>query len=127
MMPSVALCAEPRWNPETRNLVGATGFEPATPCAQGKMHEAIGGSARPLPLFLLGNFTILGNTRTLRAAPVCHPFVTRLADCNYDNGRSAGVATLCGSERSVGNVIGRVAERLDSSRECWPGLSVEEK
>jgi hypothetical protein len=27
---------EPRWNPETRKLVGATGFEPATPCAQGR-------------------------------------------------------------------------------------------
>jgi hypothetical protein len=28
--------AEPRWNPGTRKVVGATGFEPATPCAQGR-------------------------------------------------------------------------------------------
>ena len=27
---------EPRWNPGTRKVVGATGFEPATPCAQGR-------------------------------------------------------------------------------------------
>ena len=27
---------EPRWNPGTRKVVGATGFEPAAPCAQGK-------------------------------------------------------------------------------------------
>ena len=27
---------EPRWNPGTRKVVGATGFEPATPCAEGR-------------------------------------------------------------------------------------------
>src|SRR5215475_5442766 len=27
---------EPRWNPGSRKVVGATGFEPATPCAQGR-------------------------------------------------------------------------------------------
>ena len=34
-----APCVEPRWNPGTRKVVGATGFEPATPCAQGKLGE----------------------------------------------------------------------------------------
>jgi hypothetical protein len=28
--------AAPRWHPGTRKVVGATGFEPATPCAQGR-------------------------------------------------------------------------------------------
>jgi hypothetical protein len=27
---------EPRWNPGTRKVVGARGFEPPTPCAQGR-------------------------------------------------------------------------------------------
>jgi hypothetical protein len=32
----IARQVEPRWNPGTRKVVGATGFEPATPCAQGR-------------------------------------------------------------------------------------------
>src|SRR6516165_9032820 len=37
-------CAlEPRWNPGTRKVVGAAGFEPATPCAPGSP-AAFGGS-----------------------------------------------------------------------------------
>ena len=30
----IARQVEPQWNPGTRKVVGATGFEPATPCAQ---------------------------------------------------------------------------------------------
>jgi hypothetical protein len=32
----IARQVEPRWNPGTQKVVGATGFEPATPCAQGR-------------------------------------------------------------------------------------------
>jgi len=31
----------PQWNPGTRKVVGAAGFEPAAPCAQGKPERAI--------------------------------------------------------------------------------------
>ena len=60
-------------------MVGATGFEPATPCAQDGKEEATRGSARPLPRFFLINSITWGNTRTHRAATACHPFVTRLS------------------------------------------------
>ena len=36
----MVLGLEPRWNPGTRKVVGAAGFEPATPCAQGKLGVA---------------------------------------------------------------------------------------
>src|SRR5262245_25087193 len=36
----IARQVEPRWNPGTLKMVGAAGFEPATPCAQGKPRRA---------------------------------------------------------------------------------------
>jgi hypothetical protein len=30
----IARQVEPRWNSGTRKVIGATGFQPATPCAQ---------------------------------------------------------------------------------------------
>ena len=37
MVPGVVPRVLPRCYPGTRKVVGATGFEPATPCAQGKL------------------------------------------------------------------------------------------
>ena len=51
MAPSV----EPRWNPGTRKVVGATGFEPATPGAQGKL-------GRPLKVLILERFAASENS-----------------------------------------------------------------
>src|SRR5262245_16240139 len=36
----IARQVEPRWNPGTLKMVGAAGFEPATPCAQGTLGRA---------------------------------------------------------------------------------------
>ena len=56
---------EPRWNPGTRKVVGATGFEPAfagatagrpaTPCAQGKL-------GRPLKVLIPERFAASENS-----------------------------------------------------------------
>jgi hypothetical protein len=60
-----------------RKMVGATGFEPATPCAQGGTSGSTGGSGRPLPFVFLRNFATWGNCRKPRAATDCQPIVSQ--------------------------------------------------
>ena len=63
----------PRCYPGTRKVVAATGFEPATPWAQGERTHATRGSGRPLPLVFLRKFPTWGNCRKPRAATDCQP------------------------------------------------------
>ena len=59
----------PRCYPGTRKVVGATGFEPATPCAQGERTLTTGGK-RPLPLVFLRNFAIVATAGNLEPLPI---------------------------------------------------------
>ena len=72
----MAPCVEPRWNPGTRKVVGATGFEPATPCAQGRCATRLRYAPTPLILPRLEStfFDGLQNRRT--AAAPAGPFVS---------------------------------------------------
>ena len=64
-------------HPGGRKVVGATGFEPATPCAQGEGTHTTGGSGRPLPLVFLRKFSIWGNCSKPRATTDCQPIVSQ--------------------------------------------------
>src|SRR4030095_17253512 len=77
-------------------MVGATGFEPATPCAQGEETHTTGGSGRPLPLVFLRNFAIWGNCRKPRAATDCQPIVSqRLIEDSLQNTRTNPQLLTC--------------------------------
>jgi hypothetical protein len=49
-MPCVVLELLPCCYPGTRKVVGATGFEPATPCAQGRCATRLRYAPRPLAI-----------------------------------------------------------------------------
>jgi hypothetical protein len=55
------------------------GLEPATPGLEGCGYEAAGGSAAPLPPFLLGFSHTRDDPRRPQPITDCHLFVTRLA------------------------------------------------
>src|SRR5215510_5930094 len=58
-------------------VVGAAGFEPATPCAQGEGTHTTGGSRRPLPLVFLRKSSTWGNCSKPRATTDCQPIVSQ--------------------------------------------------
>src|SRR4051794_5393779 len=93
-------------------VVGATGFEPATPCAQGERTHTTGGSGRPLPLVFLSNFAIWGNCRKPRAATDCQPIVIqRLIEDRLPKARPSHQILICS----------RLPSRLQFTSERWYG------
>ena len=56
-----------RWNPGTRKVVGAAGFEPATPCAQGRCATRL----RYAPTSNRRDFTAYSNGTLLAAVRFC--------------------------------------------------------
>src|SRR5690349_14971184 len=95
-----------------RRVVGATGFEPATPCAQGEGTHTTGGSGRPLPLVFIRKFPTWGNCRKPRAATDCQPIVSqRLIEDPLPNARPNRKILTCS----------RLPSRLQFTSEGWYG------
>ena len=102
MTPDNALWVEPRWNPGLQKVVGATGFEPATPCAQGEQTHTTGGSGRPLPLVFIRKFSTWGNCNKPRATTDCQPIVSqRLIDEPLPDARTNRQILTCSCLPSI--------------------------
>src|SRR5205823_3078406 len=70
---------EPRWNPGLRKVVGATGFEPATPCAQGRCATRL----RYAPTLEILNFTAVSRSSPIRVLAFLAKIVAELSQTQF--------------------------------------------